>query len=424
MLVDTDDFLPFLTDDLPGTGGVIKQIPEDFLVEEIPLYEPADQGDHSYLQIEKKNLSTMDALVRIGKALNVPHQQIGYAGLKDAQAVTRQWISVEHLDTDLVENMQLENIKVLQLRRHTNKLKLGHLQANRFAIRIRQCSPTPEVALARTGNIVDRLTQKGVPNFFGPQRFGNRRDSHLLGAAIIQKNPQQFIDMYLGLPDSQLDNSVCFVARSFYEQNELAKAYDAWPVNQHAHRKALRTLINGAAKGLARARQRAFNLMDKRMKRFFVSAFQSDLFNQVLTERLLDLDRLEEGDLAYKHDSGACFLVTDAVAEQPRCRQFEISPTGPLFGYRMAEPQHRPAEIENAVLAQYELTAQDFRQMGYYKVKGTRRPLRFLPQNLRFDTDQDLDGPYLRLEFELPSGCYATTLLREIIKPTAKANSH
>ena len=115
--------LPFLTAEIPGLGGVIKTVPEDFRVEEIPQYEPADEGTHVFALIEKRNMTTTDAISEISKAMGVRRIDVGYAGRKDARAVTRQWISIEHVDPDKVAAYKSRVIKVLQVRRHGNKLK-------------------------------------------------------------------------------------------------------------------------------------------------------------------------------------------------------------------------------------------------------------------------------------------------------------
>ena len=411
---------PYLTEHLEGIGGDIKRHKEDFFVEELPHYHPCGEGTHVYAFIEKKGLSTMDAVVKIGRALHVPHQQIGYAGLKDTHAVTRQWVSVEHVDPSVVAGMQIKNVRVLEISRHGNKLRTGHLKGNRFVIKIRNLDLSRitdyEQAQQRVDEIMEILVQRGVPNYYGPQRFGNRYDSHLLGGAIINRNVDQFIDMLLGLPDSTLDGSVEFVARSFYEQGQFEKAYDAWPKSYHSHRRALRCLVNARERQREDPKRIAFNRIDKNMKRLYVFAFQSDLFNQVLARRMPEIDVIWDGDLAWKHDSGACFLVEDAQVEQVRCDRFEISPSGPLFGSRMSEPTDRPGEIEQGALAQTGLGPDDFKAENGARIRGARRPLRFQPRDVTSSYDEDDHGSYLELRFELPSGCYATTLLREIIK--------
>src|SRR6476661_3727778 len=129
--------LPYLTRDFPGVGGAIKQRAEDFFVQEVPLYEPSGQGEHVYVEIQKVGLTTFEAITRISKALNVSPRGIGYAGMKDAQAVTVQTLSIFGTTPEDVMKLQLPGITVRWAIRHGNKLRLGHLKGNRFAIRMR-----------------------------------------------------------------------------------------------------------------------------------------------------------------------------------------------------------------------------------------------------------------------------------------------
>ena len=128
--------LPYLTRDFPGIGGVIKQRAEDFFVQEIPLYEPSGQGEHVYCEIQKVGLTTFDAINQIARALNVSSRDIGYAGVKDARAVTRQVLSIFGTNEAAISALQIPNLTILWAARHDNKLRIGHLSANRFAIRI------------------------------------------------------------------------------------------------------------------------------------------------------------------------------------------------------------------------------------------------------------------------------------------------
>ena len=131
----------YLTENLPGTGGRIKVHPADFIVTELPLYTPCGEGDHVYLYIEKQGIGSMEAADLLARALNRPRHVVGIAGLKDAQAITRQWMSLERVDTDAAAKLHLPGIKILQVSRHRNKLKIGHLAGNRFEIRIRDPRP-------------------------------------------------------------------------------------------------------------------------------------------------------------------------------------------------------------------------------------------------------------------------------------------
>jgi tRNA pseudouridine13 synthase len=401
--------LPFLTIQCTGIGGVIKTRAEDFLVEELPLYKPSGQGTHTYILIEKKEISTMDALAAIARALGIRRQDIGYAGQKDSRAVARQWISVEHIKVEKLQGLDIPKVKMLEFARHGNKLKMGHLAGNRFVVRLRKIEMPISQAQKTAKEVFEILSKKGVPNYFGPQRFGNRGDSHLLGEAIVKGKTQELIDLLLGHPDENELAGLC-EARRLYEKGDYQGAADKWPYSFADQRRALKTLIETGGN-----KRKAYNVVDKHLKKFFVSAYQSELFNQVLAARMPEIDKLLTGDMAYKHINGAMFRVEDAAVEQPRCDAFEISPTGPLPGGRMAELTGPAGEIENAVLAKAHLNDRDMSQLGNY-ARGGRRPLRFAPRNCNVESRKDDLGEYLELKFDLDSGSYATTLLREISK--------
>ena len=127
---------PYLTADVPAVPGTLKRSYEDFVVEEVPLYEPEGEGDHVFFTIEKAGLTTHKAVADIARALGVRPRDIGLAGLKDAHAVTRQTLSVEHVDPERILALELPRIRVLSARRHRRKLRVGHLAGNRFTIRL------------------------------------------------------------------------------------------------------------------------------------------------------------------------------------------------------------------------------------------------------------------------------------------------
>ncbi len=164
----------------------------------------------------------------------------------------------------------------------------------------------------------------------------------------------------------------------------------------------------------------AVRTVDEKLRRLWISALQSRMFNAVLAQRIDSLDRLDVGDLAYKHENGACFLVENVETEQPRADAFEISPTGPLVGYRMSLPEGRPLEVENAALAELHLSTDDFRKAGKHKIKGARRPLRVRPTDVEISGGVDEHGPQITVAFTLPAGSYATVLAGELMKSPQK----
>lgn len=171
-----------VTVDLPGIGGRIRTVPEDFEVEEIPAYEPSGVGEHVYLWVEKRGLSADYLASQLARALRLGTRDIGMAGLKDRHAVTRQWISVPASAESRIARIQIPGLTILKVSRHANKLRAGHLRGNRFRIRIRGVHS--ETA-SRLPALVARLQETGLPNYYGEQRFGRHGDTLRMGFDLL-----------------------------------------------------------------------------------------------------------------------------------------------------------------------------------------------------------------------------------------------
>lgn len=174
---------PFLTADLPGIGGRIKVEPEDFEVEEIPAYPPSGEGEFLYLWIEKRDMGAQFFTGHVGRRLDIPNSEIGTAGLKDRRAVTRQWVSAPLRAEPNLPKLDGEGVKLLDVKRHSNKLRPGHLHGNRFRILIRDASDT------HLSPLLERLREHGLPNFYGAQRFGRDGDTLQIGLDMLLKTP-------------------------------------------------------------------------------------------------------------------------------------------------------------------------------------------------------------------------------------------
>ncbi len=341
-----------------------KSQPEDFIVEEVPLYEPCGSGTHTYAWIEKRNLNTMDAARRLAHAIGKSPRDAGYAGLKDAQAVTRQWISFEHVaEKEKLSAFVEPNLRVLKISQHANKLKMGHLRGNRFVIRLRfsrdeDCAKQGVVA-ARVRDIFATLRARGLPNYFGTQRFGRGGDNAELGRLLVRGDESAF-------------------EKLFAETNGSKRP------------------------------------ADRKLRNLLVNAFQSELFNAVLAARMPDIGALAAGDLAFLHRNGAVFAIADdaaAAKEQPRADAFEISPSGPLFGPKMPAPTEKPGEIEAEILRKSGVTCEDFGRKEAERQPGARRSLRVA---LMEEPTFSVDDSGVLLTFALPSGSYATGVIQEI----------
>ncbi len=177
---------PLVTADLPGIGGRIKDRPEDFEVEEIPAYPPSGQGDFLYLWIEKRDLGAEYFTRQLARRLGIRPEEVGMAGLKDRRAITRQWISVPATAEPQLSEVEGDGIRLLEVSRHGNKLRPGHLHGNRFRIVVRDVVPN---AADRLDAIVTRLRTEGLANFYGEQRLGQGGVTVEMGLKMLKEDP-------------------------------------------------------------------------------------------------------------------------------------------------------------------------------------------------------------------------------------------
>ncbi len=413
--------LAYTTPDIPGVGGRIKVRPEDFLVEEQPLYELSGSGEHIYLFVEKRQLTTTDAVRRIAKAFGVNRAAVGFAGLKDKHAITRQLFSVHcpgrEIEPQHIERIEYDRCRVLWHTRHANKLRTGHHAGNRFVIRIRDVRVESVTHAKRT---LDQLTAAGIPNYVGPQRFGYRGNNHLLGRCLLLGQWKELLDELLGHP-RDTDSPPVRAGREAYERGDFDTALSLWPRFLRHERQPLDGLRQH------RPPRDVVLRMDPIQLDFMLSALQSAIFNHVLDARLRGgtFDRLLPGDLAFKHDNRAVFAVDEATAAlenapDGRIARHDVSPTGPLWGPSMMRPDGEPLRLERDALAAFDLAEEHFVAPEHgRRLEGKRRSLREFLKDPDLSAGVDEHGPYIRVAFELARGTFATIALREIMKNDA-----
>jgi tRNA pseudouridine13 synthase len=350
--MSTSTGLPLLTAELPGIGGVLRSSDEDFRVDEIAAYEPSGSGDHVLARIEKRGVTTFEAVRALARALDVPERDIGTAGLKDRRAVSTQLVSFPPPTLpDAVMAVAIPGVRALAAARHPHKLRTGHLRGNRFALRLRSLSVSAIEAADRARRILSRLeSAPGAPNWFGAQRFGRGGKTAEDGRALV--------------------------------------------LGQLSGRRAPR--------GLAR--------------RLCVSAYQSLLFNEMLRRRIDDglFATVIGGDVLKKTDTGGVFACEDLAVDQARLDRGELVPTGPMFGHSMMSPADgtEAARRELALLAEQGLNPTSFRALGKIAT-GTRRALAVRPLEAEVAAHDD---DSIEIRFALPAGSYATAVMREVIK--------
>jgi len=322
---------------------------EDFVVEELPAYLPCGEGEHAFALVEKRGLTTPQAVERITRALGISVEGAGYAGLKDKEGITRQWISFHGArPEDLLAIEPAPDLKILEVSLHRNKLRTGHLRGNRFTIHLHDVAPEGREHAAR---VLGRLVAEGLPNYYGEQRFGRRGDNAVQGRQILRGE--------VSLP------------------------------------------------------------RDRFKRKFLLSALQSQLFNEVLARRFSPsgpgLRSLMGGEVLQRLDSGGLFVSEDREIDQGRMDRGELVITGPLYGPRMVWPKEGSTSrsVEEQVLSEAGLTLEAFSAAGRL-ARGGRRPL--VVPVADASVTSPLTGEGILLRFALPSGSYATVLLKEITK--------
>jgi tRNA pseudouridine13 synthase len=324
----------------PPVTGSIRSLPEDFVVEEDLGHEPDGQGEHLWLWVEKRECNTVEVAGRLADAAGVHPRQVSFGGLKDRNAVTRQYFSIHLPGRDDPDHAawDLEGIHILKSSRSSRKIKRGRLKANRFVLRIRDLDGDPDILVERLATV----REQGVPNGFGEQRFGG---------------------------------------------NNIARAHALF-------RGELRRKPSKSKRG------------------FYLSAARSLVFNKVLAERLRrgDWHQLIDGDLAVLDGSRSFFAADAADPEQiRRCAELDIHPSGPLAGRGETPATGEVAAIEQAVFAQEAELVEGLAKFG---MQQERRALRMRVKDLEWSFPEP---GMLELTFELRTGSYATSVLRELV---------
>jgi tRNA pseudouridine13 synthase len=297
---------PFVTADLPGSGGTVKASPADFRVDEIPAYPLSGSGAHLWLHVEKRGRTTREVVGALARALGVADRDVGYAGLKDKSAVTTQWLSLPVARDPDPSALAGDGFRVLAATRHANKLRTGHLRGNRFEVVVRGGDA------ARAVSCAGALAARGLPNFFGAQRFGAAGRNAEVGRALL-----------------------------------LGRTADAE--------------VRRAAR-------------DRFLRRLCISAWQSRAFNAWLAERLRDglFAAALRGDVLKKLATGGVFTCDDPERDTARIAAFEVSPAGPLFGHRLQPAAGEAASREERLLAAEGVGHADLLRGGG-EAEGTRR---------------------------------------------------
>ena len=328
----------------------------DFIVDEIPLYEFSGSGEHLIVHIRKKDMTTWELISTLSKYLKIKKRDIGYAGLKDKNSMSMQYISIlAKGNEEKLNSFKDDKIKILNIYRHNNKIKIGHLKGNRFKIRLKKIFGIQRDKLDSTLKWIEK---NGIPNYFGSQRFGTDGNNWKEGRDILEGKRK--------IRDKRTKNFLINSYQSYLFNSWLSKRIELSLLLESFSEKEVEELLNlprNSLKGL------------KRQPNFF---------------KLLD------GELIMHYPFGRLFRLESMDREVERFNKFDISPTGLLAGKRVTLADSIAGLIE-------ENYNRDISQNGlrrYAWVKPLDIKSRYIEEKAHYE-----------LEFSLPKGSYATTLL-------------
>ena len=406
--------------DIEGIGGKLRSKPEDFRVIEIPKDISADEeGNYIILKVTSKNWETNILVRELARRLGISRKRISFAGTKDRRAVTTQLLSIYYPDKELPE-IKIKDIEIEFVCRSNRRIEIGDLIGNEFRIVIRDVEVCKEEAEKRIDEINKELKEiGGFPNFYGFQRFGSLRPvTHIVGKEIVKGDFDKAVDLYLTYTTDKEDETYRLARERFSKERDISKALSYFP----KHLNFELTLLNELKKG--KNAIEALQSLPKNLLMMFLYAYQSYIFNRILSERIkrkLPLGEAIEGDLIvpvskYGEEEDIIPVNNRNIEKVNRMiRSGKAAVTGAIVGYDVRFAEGEMGEIEKRIVEEESIDVRDFivPEIPFLSSKGGRRALvsPYKDFSYRF-----LDNSSVEMKFFLRKGSYATSLLREFMK--------
>ncbi len=405
-----------------GIGGRLRSKPEDFVVEEIPGdIEPGDNGKYTMAKIRSRNWETNRLVRKLARTLGISRKRIRFAGTKDKRAITTQYFQFEH-PMENIRTIDLRDVEILDLFLTNKRLEIGNLYGNRFNIMVRDLEMPIEDAYSSSFETASEILETGgFSNFFGIQRFGAVRPiTHLVGRHIVKGDLEQAVMTYVANPIEGEPEEAFEQRRALQADHDFGKALQNFPENLSFEKAVLNHLVKDEADYVGALNQLPGNLL-----LMFVHAYQSFLFNRILSRRIekglplnepvlgdyiLPLDRFGLPDHRNRIEVKERNLEKAIV--QVRRRKGFVSSI--LFGTESEFSAGEMGEIERNVIEDEVLDKEEFfiPQMRRLSSKGMRREILAPLDDIEIEKREDS----LAFTFQLNKGCYATSLLREFMK--------
>ena len=405
-----------------GTGGRLKLNYDDFIVDEVSIFpERTENGKYAIAKITSTNWETNRLVRMIARNLGITRNKITFAGTKDKRAVTSQLFSIE-APVEAVRALSMHQVLVEDVYPSKKHITIGDLIGNTFKIKLRNTELKGEEMATSVYQTRDELEALGgFPNFFGVQRFGSIRPvTHLVGKHIVHGDFEKAVMVYIGNPNDEEDECSRLPRQHLQETMDLETAMQEFPRTLTFERMLIGWVLRNPGDWSG-----AIRTLPPNLQMMFVHAYQSYLFNLILSERIrrgIALDRPIVGDVVLPadrsgyadHDKPVPVTRFNLDLVEKSVREHKAFISGVLFGSESKFAEGEMGEIERKVITTEGVQLQDFivPQIAECNSRGSRRELIAPFKDLKLDLAEDS----VDLAFTLGKGCYATVMLREFMK--------
>ncbi|MFO7968228.1 MAG: tRNA pseudouridine(13) synthase TruD [Archaeoglobaceae archaeon] len=416
----------------PGIGGEIKNQPDYFYVEEVSrLPELHDDGRFAIIKVKKSDWTTMNFAKVLSNVLRISQKRVNFAGTKDKKAVSVQYFSVSNLNPEDIAKLKETEIKDAEIEYIGNArraVRLGDLVGNFFHIILEGIQRENENENETEDSIMEiigDLKEKGVPNYFGLQRFGSIRFiTHEVGKHILKKDFESAFWVYVARPFPHESRDIRKIREELWESRDPRTGLKELPKHFGYERNLLQKYLESGSE------EKALLSLPKYLKMMFVHAYQSYIFNRLISDRIREfgsLKAVQKGDFAdfirneqtdsqkYPSLMESYSRVKDDNLERVRflIDNYRGFLAFPLPGYETRLEDEWASEKIRAILQEDSIELPDFK--GKYKEFSSKGDYRVADMPYA-SLSYALDDSNARFSFFLPKGCYATSFLREFTK--------
>ncbi len=432
--------IDFFSTTSEGLGGGLRQVPEDFVVREIlkdgavadperyDLTQP-DKGGFLVCILEKRGQDTLTAVRKLAGKMRIDENRIDFAGLKDAHALTYQFVTVQRKRPSEIVGLQVNGVRLFPLFRSNRPMRSEPLAGNEFEISLRGIQLSRGEARRRAEAIrAEILQMKGVANFFGYQRFGVLRPiTHLIGRHLLEGDCRGAVMTYLTAPSMIEDSSLNEIRGKLFETMDFGKALRTFP-KRLEYERILLSYLDGRPDDHIGAIRR----LPLRLRRLFIHAYQAYLFNKILSERIRSRLSLVEAELGDRVCELSLLGNLEREPMQVDCRNLDnvnqkirLGRTAivlPIIGLDTSFSDGVQGQIERRIVEKEELDEKAYRMSVMPELKaygGHRTAMMRVSMFARARISEDLLNANMvtaKMRFSLPKGSYATILLREFMK--------